>query len=213
LDVPFVMMKQRLVFFIALVCIAQLGFVILTEINRYVSGRSQQSFTVVSRSASVKDSSEADRASLKTESTTGEKQTNPSKAAENTSKVSAEREIKKSADIAAKGEQRNPFVPFFSIKQGGSNASTSTPADFELSELRVTAIIKDSQGAYSASVKAPNERNFIVKVGSTIGLNGGRITSITDSKIVVSESSDEGADNGSAATKELLLKRSEPTEG
>jgi Tfp pilus assembly protein PilP len=207
------MLKQRLVFFVALVCIAQLGFVIVTEVNRYVSRRSQQGTAVVSRNTAVKQAPEADRASLKTESSTGGDSRKPPKASGGASQVPTGKEIAQPAALTTNGAQRNPFVPFFSIKQGGSNASTSTPADFELAELRVTAIIKDSQGNYSASVKAPNERNFIVKVGSTIGLHGGRVSSITDSKIIVSESTNPASDPEATTTKELLLKRGEPAEG
>ena len=207
------MMKQRLVFLVALVCIAQLGFVVLTEVNRYVRGRSQQGFAVVTQNVPPKLLPDTDRASLKAGAADSSNQRKLANATQRKLETPAKNEGAKSPLTAANREPRDPFVPFFSIKQGGGNAATSTPADFELSELRVTAIIKDSQGNYSASVKAPNERNFIIKVGSLIGLNGGKVTAITDSKILVSESSDAGVDGSSTALKELVLKRSEPVDG
>jgi hypothetical protein len=211
------MTKQRLIFIVALVCIAQLGFVIVTEVNRNISDRSQQGRAVVSRTVSrtvpLKQGPESDRASLKPNSSADESQTAKTKTIETKAKDSTAKGDTKSAIPSKQREPRDPFVPFFSIKPGEGSASTSTPTDFELSELRVTAIIKDSKGTYSASVKAPNDRNFIVKVGSAIGSDGGRISSITESKIIVTDSS---ADNSSAqslaTTKELVIKRSEPTQ-
>ena len=208
-----VMTKQRLIFIVALVCIAQLGFVIVTEVNRNISDRSQQGRAVVSRTVPLKQGPESDRASLKPNSSADESQTAKTKTIETKAKDSTAKGDTKSAIPSKQREPRDPFVPFFSIKPGEGSASTSTPTDFELSELRVTAIIKDSKGTYSASVKAPNDRNFIVKVGSAIGSDGGRISSITESKIIVTDSS---ADNSSAqslaTTKELVIKRSEPTQ-
>jgi hypothetical protein len=207
------MIKQRLIFLVALVCIAQLGFVILTEATRYLRKHSQKSHPVVSRDMPLNSSPEASRASLKPAPTDSRVKDNPPKALQRKTDVPAAAGNVSPTSVVVNRAPRDPFVPFFSIKQSSEHSSSSTLADFELSELRLTAIIKDSQGNYSASVKAPNERNFIIKVGSLIGLNGGKVSAITDSKILVLESSDAGVEGSSTAPKELVLKRSEPADG
>jgi hypothetical protein len=121
-----------------------------------------------------------------------------------------------SQDIQAPTASRDPFVPFFSIRDRNRGGKTPAITDYELSELRLAAIISDSYGKRSASVEASDGKSFIVKVGSVIGDNGGEIKEITSSKIVISEPANLLAGNTTSeapnteserpVTKELALK-------
>lgn len=81
----------------------------------------------------------------------------------------------------------DPFVPFFSIRKDSNSDSNRSLTEYTLDELKVTAIINDSRGGHFASVETPPGRYFIVKQGSMIGSQGGRIVAISPSKIVINE--------------------------
>jgi Tfp pilus assembly protein PilP len=61
-------------------------------------------------------------------------------------------------------------------------------------------------------VKAPNERNFILKVGAAVGQHGGLVTAITESKVIVSEPHSSQTSDAAHTIKELLLKRDSTAE-
>jgi hypothetical protein len=83
--------------------------------------------------------------------------------------------------------RRDPFAPFFAVKGPDTLPSSLTLTDVELKEVRVTAILRTASGKASASVETAAGRSFVIAQGSPIGTNGGRVTEISPTSIVVSE--------------------------
>lgn len=123
---------------------------------------------------------------------------------------------KASQEIAQKSAAlRDPFIPFFSIRNNSRGAADHPLSNYSLKELRVTAIISDSTGNFSASIEAHDGKSFIVRVGTRVGENGGQIDKITSSTIFISEPQGSGIkgsgikDSGTIdgpVTRELSLK-------
>jgi type IV pilus assembly protein PilP len=217
-------MNQRVVFFIAIACIAQLGLVLIGQAFRQPASSPSPSFSGVSVSSNTDKSLPVDtRASLKAASTNTERKnssTSRSSTDSPTSTTSAAKIDAGSASMPPKGlqavsavtgEQRNPFVPFFTIKQSAGDTSASTPESFELSELRLVATIRGPDGTYSASVETPTGKSFIIKVGSAIGTNRGQVRSISESKILISEPSADAIDDQHSVTREMTLTAKDPS--
>jgi Tfp pilus assembly protein PilP len=103
-------------------------------------------------------------------------------------------------------KRRDPFKPFYSNSDHPDPARKRTLQEYDLSELRVTAIIADKLGNSSASLAAPNGQSFIVKVGSYVGKQGGQVEVITDAKVVITTPNESSPGSGPAARRELSLK-------
>jgi Tfp pilus assembly protein PilP len=101
---------------------------------------------------------------------------------------------------------RDPFVPFFAIRNNNQGDPAYPLTHYSLQDLRVTAIIGDSSGNRSASIEAHDGKSFIVRVGARVGDSGGRVERITPSAIVIVEPRDSSIENLKATTKELSLK-------
>jgi len=101
---------------------------------------------------------------------------------------------------------RDPFVPFFSIKGDKSKDAAFPLTEYELSDLRVTAIVGDSSGRRSALVETSDGKSFVVNAGTKIGDNGGRVETITTSTIVISEPAGSAVGGQETTTRELSLK-------
>jgi Tfp pilus assembly protein PilP len=119
------------------------------------------------------------------------------------------------ADVTtvAKQSTRDPFVPFFSIRKDAAGDGSRTLSDYELSELKVTAILSDSRGGHFASIKTPSGKDFIVKPGSMIGARGGRIATILPSKLVIVEPAETATGSAGAIQRELSLKTPSASQG
>jgi hypothetical protein len=217
------MNKQRLISFVAVLCLAQLAIITSRQLQdkdsdlQVLRARVQSAFSLVSDLFSGNHNS-----SLNTVSDTIAK---PAQLAPVRSGELAPTFLKDDApavqvanratapsllippDSAPKKDAgRDPFVPFFSIRSGAQGDSAHPLTGYDLSELRVAAIIGDAAGNRSASVQASDGKNFIVKVGAKIGENGGRVESITATSIVISEPSHSSVGDEGAVIKELSLK-------
>lgn len=245
-------MNQRVVFFVALVCIAQLG---VTLTRNFWSEQSRKvQHTSLARGISQKNASASSASPVQRESLTASasttvlKKSKPVKAASENQQPNPTAAVVsttprdeastkgistpltpvrepvqpvtkallpsprsadiEAAEIATIAQQtvRDPFVPFFSVRKDSTGDANRSLSEYELNELRVTAIINDSRGGHFASVETPSGRDFIVRLGSMIGNRGGRITAILPSKVVIVEPTK--STNGSAGIieRELSLK-------
>lgn len=100
---------------------------------------------------------------------------------------------------------RNPFTPLFSVKSGAGQDDHKSLRDYEISQLRLTAIIRDIEGHATASLEAPNGRDFIINVGSAVGPHGGKVVEISQSRIVIAQEvpSGQGQDSGAQSVLEI----------
>jgi type IV pilus assembly protein PilP len=89
----------------------------------------------------------------------------------------------------------DPFEPLFKEQTAQANASDKTrekrkpqtPLErIALSQLKLTAIIRAPSGN-CAMVEDATGKGYVVKKGTYIGLNSGRVTKIDDDRIVVEE--------------------------
>jgi Tfp pilus assembly protein PilP len=102
---------------------------------------------------------------------------------------------------------RDPFVPFFSVKGSAKEADPANPlTSYDLSELRVVAIVRSSQGITSASVETKDGKSFIVKNGTKIGPYGGTVSNISATTIYIEEPSSSLLGDSTKATREISLK-------
>lgn len=110
-------------------------------------------------------------------------------------------------------QQRDPFVPYYSLNKSAPPNPNAPLTSFELSDLRVAAIIKDSAGAYAASIETKSGKNFIVKRGIQIGTRGGQIVEISPAKVIISEVLKDTAGKKRVQFYEMTLRSTKPTEG
>ncbi len=125
--------------------------------------------------------------------------------------LSPEQDERARLDISK--QQRDPFVPYYSLNKSTSPNPNAPLTAFELSDLRVAAIIKDSAGSYAASIETKTGKNFIVKRGIQIGTRGGQIVEISPSKVIISEVLKDTSGNKRVQFFEMTLRSTKPTEG
>lgn len=117
------------------------------------------------------------------------------------------------ARLEISNQKRDPFVPFYSLNESQAPNPNAPLTSFDLGELRVTAIIKDSAGSYSASIETKSGKNFIVKRGIQIGTRGGQIVDISSSKVIVSELLKDNTGKRRVQFYEMTLRSTKPVEG
>ncbi len=117
------------------------------------------------------------------------------------------------ARLDMSGKKRDPFVPYYSLSPSGAPNPNAPLTAYDLTELRVAAIIKDSAGSYSASIETKSGKNFIVKRGIQIGTRGGQIVDISPAKVIVSEIVKDSTGKRSAQFYEMALRSTKPTDG
>lgn len=167
-------MKQKVVLFVSLVCFAQLGLTLTKEVMKNFAEDSsiQQTFSaefenLVSSIERVKQRAKELLARPKVES------------------IAAPSNIDEPS--SASQSARDPFVPFYSITAENSLDRLAPLTSYELSQLRVTAIIGDKQNNRIASIETVSGGIFIVRPGTPVGKHGGTIQAITEQGILVAE--------------------------
>jgi Tfp pilus assembly protein PilP len=246
-------MNQRVIFFVALVCIAQLGVTLArnfwSEQSRkvqHVSLARASNLKAIPANASAPKQRE--ESPTTTQSATPKKTSNLSKlvsakptalpspahpetedraesvnVANQSNSTSIERTVEPlpqaqlpSPNLASAGTRQvakvsqkitsDPFVPFFSIRKESADNKNRSLTEYSLDELRVTAIIGDSQGGHMASIETPSGRDFVVKIGTMIGTQGGRIVAISPSKILIAEPSSSHTGISGVTQRELSFR-------
>ena len=167
-------MKQKVVLFVSLVCFAQLGVTLTKELVKNFSNDSsiQQTFSselenLITSIAQVKQRAQELLASPKVETL-------------------AHRVDDDKSSPPQENEQ-DPFVPFYSITAETSLDRLAPLTSYELSQLRVSAIIGDAQNNRIASVETVSGGIFIVRPGTPVGKHGGTIQAITEQDILIAE--------------------------
>lgn len=126
-------------------------------------------------------------------------------------KLSPEQDERARLDMS--GQKRDPFVPYYSLNKSDAPNPNAPLTAFDLTDLRVAAIIKDSAGSYAASIETKSGKNFIVKRGIQIGTRGGQIVEISPSKVIVSEVLKDNAGKRRVQFYEMALRSTKPTDG
>ena len=89
--------------------------------------------------------------------------------------------------------KRDPFKPFTEKQETVIDESAPPLQRYELSQLRVAAILTDSKGGRFAMVEDSTGRGYPVKGGDTIGINKGKVISVDLDKLDVLETITDAA--------------------
>jgi Tfp pilus assembly protein PilP len=217
------MNKQRIVTFVAVLCFAQLAIIASQQLQdnnsdlQRLRGGAQSLFTSLANFfRHDKDSASAVQGSENAQTATAPsarpRELAPTFLKDGAPKgrISSEaiaHSVPQSTEAAVKKSgSRDPFVPFFTIRNNSKGDSAHPLTNYSLSDLRVVAIIGDSTGNRKASVEAHDGKSFIVRVGTYIGDSGGRVDTITASTIVIVEPRDSSTGISGATVRELSLK-------
>jgi Tfp pilus assembly protein PilP len=96
-------------------------------------------------------------------------------------------------------------VPFFKVRGDEETSAKGELTSYELDQLKVTAVIRTSLGAVSASLESRDGRSFIIRPGTKIGVRGGIVEEITDAGVVVVREV-SGIDGVTVARRELGIR-------
>jgi Tfp pilus assembly protein PilP len=206
---------QRLIKFVALVCIAQLVIVGARYLWQYAKPATPKIQYTLSEKNKKPDSAGA-RASLKLNPTTktppnsnntklntppdSSKQTQPNPQAQPTAPANA--------SSATTGiNKRDPFIPYFTIRDSSKSGDPANPlGSYEVKQLRLAAILSDGGGKRSATVETDDGKYFIIKEGTPVGADGGQVTTITANSVIITESRAKLGGLIQTQTHELALK-------
>jgi Tfp pilus assembly protein PilP len=90
-------------------------------------------------------------------------------------------------DPSVKIPLRDPFQPPQMKPKKMVDESRPELERYELSELRLTGVATAADGSLSASIENSSGRGFMVKKGSIVGVNRGKIVEISMDKLVIEE--------------------------
>lgn len=209
-------MKQTLASLLAIACLAQLGLTIMHRAGYQIAIAQSNALPAASQPTEVTtkeqqtpekiqapaaDASARDRASIDRAAIIDPSLQNPS--------IQQPRPAQPNTEVV--NEERDPFVPYYSINRNRDINDLSPLTQIDVSELRLAAVIKDSTGSYAAAVQTPQGRNFILKRGARIGNRGGQVVEITSSKVIISEIELNAVGKKSAHFREIAMKTAPDT--
>ena len=96
---------------------------------------------------------------------------------------------------------RNPFQPPLENIKDPLPSEEDPLVHFDLSQLRLTAIIRDQEGNLKGSIETPTGRGFIVTQGSRVGSKGGLVKEISRARLLIEEPADSSADHPRKVTE------------
>jgi type IV pilus assembly protein PilP len=112
-------------------------------------------------------------------------------------------------DPTGKPDPFRSYVKVF-LSQQQDRGTPATPLQrFDLSQLRVTAVVWGNESA-RALINDPSGKGYIISVGTPIGKNNGRVTRIDDNLVMVKETYVDF--RGQASTKDVEM-RLHPSQG
>jgi Tfp pilus assembly protein PilP len=84
--------------------------------------------------------------------------------------------------------KRDPFLSLVEItKQKPVKKRGASPFEsYDLDEIRLLAIASDKNKSY-ALIRLPDKKNYTITEGMTVGLQGGKVVSITPERVVIKE--------------------------
>jgi Tfp pilus assembly protein PilP len=212
---------QRLIKFVALVCIAQLVIVGARYLWHYAKPATPKIQYTLSEKNKKADSAGA-RASLKLNPTTktppnsnntklntppdSSKQTQPNPQAQPTAPADTS-SATTAANTNSATNKRDPFIPYFTIRDSGKGSDPTNPlANYGVNQLRLAAILSDGGGKRTATVETDDGKYFIIKEGTPVGADGGQVTTITANSVIITESRSKLGGLIQTQTHELALK-------
>lgn len=101
--------------------------------------------------------------------------------------------------------RRDPFSSLIAIaKEKQQRKKSPNPMEnFDVSEIKVTAIVWDKDGSY-ALITLPDNKSYTLRKGMTLGLYGGTVEKITKDSVLVREKIRDY--RGRLETKDTTLK-------
>lgn len=87
--------------------------------------------------------------------------------------------------------RRDPFVPLVDVSK--RKEATKSPRvlgtleSYDIPDFKVIAIVDKGQGRYSGLLLSPDNKSFLVRVGTVIGLKKGKVVEISRDRIIFSE--------------------------
>jgi type IV pilus assembly protein PilP len=100
-------------------------------------------------------------------------------------------EIPEGGFIYDPGGRRDPFIPLVDVSR--KKEATKSPLvlgtleSYDFPDFKVIAIVDKGQGRYSGLLLAPDNKSFVVRVGTVIGLKKGKVVKISRDRIIVKE--------------------------
>jgi Tfp pilus assembly protein PilP len=84
--------------------------------------------------------------------------------------------------------RRDPFTSLIAIAKAKQKRkkSPNPMENFDVSEIKLTAIVWDSNGYY-ALITLPDNKSYTLRKGMTLGLYGGKVEQITKDSVMVRE--------------------------
>jgi type IV pilus assembly protein PilP len=84
------------------------------------------------------------------------------------------------------------FIPLVDVSRRKETSKKSprvlgTLESYDIPDFEVIAIVDKGQGRYSGLLLAPDNKSFVVRVGTVIGLYKGKVMKMTRDKIIVKE--------------------------
>jgi hypothetical protein len=194
------MSKQRLIPIVAVLCVAQLAIILSNQFSNQDSDLHRISKGVAKSAAQLGSGfSTAETSPAIKENSRGA--TIESGANNHVPPV-----LPSSIDKdSRKPPSRDPFVPFFSVRGNTPTDTKSLLTNYDLSELRVTAIIRGENGKTSASVETRDGKSFIVKPGTKIGKHDGTVSKISATSIYIEELASSVLGEKDVTIKELAM--------
>lgn len=104
-------------------------------------------------------------------------------------------------------DKRDPFRSF--VRSFEPDESTQTPLErFDLTQLVLTGIVWGNDGP-RALIKDPAGKGYIVTVGTVMGKNKGRITTIDDNMVVIKETYVDALNRATTKNVEMRLREAQ----
>ena len=120
--------------------------------------------------------------------------------------------VKKVEDEVYVYNPKNRRDPFLSVitarlekKKEEDRRKKNRPLErYDLGEIKLLAVVKGDKNKSYALIKLPDNKFYNIKIGTTLGVNNGKVKRIDDDKIVVTESVLDV--RGNAETRDITLK-------
>jgi Tfp pilus assembly protein PilP len=91
------------------------------------------------------------------------------------------------------GERRDPFLPLIEVKKARDTTKKKAPTvlgtleSYDIPDFQLKAVVKKGEGNFVGLLLSADNKTFIVKKGTVIGLHKGKVTGIFPDRVVVTE--------------------------
>jgi type IV pilus assembly protein PilP len=119
-------------------------------------------------------------------------------------------EMKYAYNPAGKPDPFKPFIQLNPVRESGRNVPLTPLQKYEISQLRLVAVIATSEGSI-ALVEDAAGKGYFLKKGTGIGQNEGKVTRILKDRVIVEEKYQDIL--GQTKTNEISIMLHRPEEG